>query len=166
MQLITALAAGLLLAGIVSSSAHADPCLGISLKIDSAGQDAAMSKTAFGYTITNVGPKACTVEGFPEIQFLDTKGQPVSAIRIKHENQGYFAPGGKPASVEVKPGGQAAFSIEMVSAPVADQPCQNAVEARVTLPHTETPSTFAGSFTSCGEAVSVTPLRPGPSPLQ
>ncbi|MGF7161386.1 hypothetical protein FHS85_003021 [Rhodoligotrophos appendicifer] len=157
---------GLLLITTSAVGAQAEPCSGLSLKVDASGQEAAMSKASYGYTVTNIGAKTCSLEGFPSVTLLDSKGQEITNIKVADSTSSYFTEDGKPGPVELEPGAVASFSIEMVSSAVAGEGCTTAVEARLTLPHTDIPSTFAGSFTSCGEAITVTPLRLGGDTIQ
>ncbi|WP_342641589.1 DUF4232 domain-containing protein [Rhodoligotrophos ferricapiens] len=144
--------------------AQAQPCSGLNLKIDSEGQDATNGANAFAYKITNIGAKSCTLDGHPRVELLDTKGQPISDMAIEPSDEAAGQEAERKTPVTMNPGDEAFFAIEFPTGRHTDD-CRNAVELRATLPGTEMPATFPGSFTACGP-VKVSPISADAQPLR
>ena len=156
----------LLAAAITIGNAHpafADPCSGLHLKVENGGQDARNGRLTFGYTIRNIGPDTCTLGGHPTIELLDTKGVQLASVDI---DEAPPTEGAGKEPLDLEPGDEAHFTLQFEAPKSAEgSDCAGAVELRATLPGTDMPATFAGSFSACG-TVTVSPIAPGASPLR
>lgn len=139
-----------------SSPARSDACSGLHLKIDRVGEDVGNGSRTFRFQIHNIGADACEITGAPAVELFDTRGGRLDVEVISP------AAGDKAEPVALAPGADAHFDVEFASPGDRDATCHDAVELRTIMPGTDMPSTFSGSFMSCGP-VKVSPIRSGTS---
>lgn len=137
-------------------------CSGAMLRLTSDQADALDAKRVAGFTLRNLGPRPCRLEGYPAIVLRDRAGGAVSGVRLEASEGGYFTRPGPPAAVALAPGGRAVFEVAWnVGPPTATSPaCVSADAMSVTAPGDATPLALALPIAPCGGRLRVTPVRP------
>ncbi len=72
--------------------------------------------------LKNVGPSACTVQGFPEIGVHGTNGRSIG-ISVTDDTTGLLGPGNPTTVVRLQPGQAAGFWLENHMGPNPNPPC-------------------------------------------
>lgn len=139
------------------------PCAGARLRLALEGGDAGMGNRVNTLSLTNTGPSACVIGGYPTVTVLDGTGAPLANVVAERGPDNYFNNSGAPRSVSLKPGGKAVFDLAWNVVPheaEGETVCPTAKTVRVNAPGDATPLDLAQTFTPCGGGVKVSPLRP------
>jgi hypothetical protein len=141
-----------------STTASALPCSTATLTL---AQDAAKSTAGAGssdlaYTLTNSGPTACTLDGFPDVVFFGPPTAAGAGARLSVKAQ---PSGAAPAKVTIDAGGAGAFYLVVGDVPVDGVGCFTVASIEVTPPGGTGALKVAGPLSSCGPSVGVTAIE-------
>lgn len=157
----------------VSRSPVVPECMAAELKVTESGSngagDTASGHTALALRFTNVGSRACSLQGYPGVEVSGPGG----ALNAQRTLRGYLGgdAGSSPAPVTVRPGGTTSALLEWLffprdgSATVTTRNCPGYHAARllVTAPDQTTSTVFAapGAVTPVCWGFEVHPVVPG-----
>lgn len=139
------------------------PCAAENLRLAVEGGDAGMGHRVTTLALRNTGPSACTVTGYPSVSLLDGDDKLLTGVRPVQAPGNYFAQGGAPTPVEIRPQHAAWFDLAWSVIPHEDRgetTCPSAKTVRVTAPGAASAIALPLAFTPCGGQVEVSPLRP------
>jgi hypothetical protein len=87
-------------------------------------------------TMTDTSSSTCTMYGYPGMQLLDTRGNPIPTTVVR--GQAHFpdpAANAGPSTVTLTPGAQATFSLQYSDVPVGPETtCPSSTKAEITPP--------------------------------
>ena len=138
------------------------PCVGARLRLSLEGGDAGMGNRVNTLALTNTGPSACVIGGYPTVGVLDGTGAPLANVVAERGPDNYFSKGSAPLTVSLKAGAKAVFDLAWNVVPheaEGETVCPTARTVRVTVAGDATPLDLAQTFTPCGGRVRVSPLR-------
>jgi hypothetical protein len=128
------------------------------------GQGAAGTITGL-VTITNAGPTACTVNGYPTMALFSGSGAPLTVTIVNGLTVTVSsAANAPPSSVSVAPASSAQFAYQFSDVPVGSQTsCPTSESASVTMPGSTTSSpSFQLAIGPCGNGtIKVSPVYAG-----
>lgn len=140
----------------------APPCTAASLSVGRAGGDAGAGNRVLVLGLTNTGPAACAVMGYPTVRLLDAAGKAIATVRSENTPSNYFRPEDQPALVTLAPRGGAYFDIASSAVPaeyLGESECPEAATVEVGVPGDAATLKLASPMTPCGRRVRVSPFR-------
>jgi len=138
----------------------ATPCRVSQLRLGAAGGDAGAGNRVGIVSVLNTGPAACGLAGYPALSLLDTRGRPITTLRID-QNPNTATP------VSIPPNGRAYFDVAWTVVPdesAGQTVCPSVGQIAVRLAGDATPLTLAMAFQPCGVRIRVNPYRSSADP--
>jgi hypothetical protein len=135
-------------------------CRSGDLTLAHASDDAGAGQREVVYSLTNNGPAACTLTGFPTLALIDAGGQQIASVTTVQSQDGDFAANGASATVTLTPKGQAVFRIRFTGISGAGKPCVNPAKVRVTPPGNTQAIEITDALQVCDTQVLLSPIRP------
>jgi hypothetical protein len=150
-----------------AASASWPRCTPGELRIAAQGTGAGLGHVGVLFTVHNVSPASCRLQGYPGLRLVTSGGKALPTTVHDAVTGTYLFPPVAPHRVALRPGGYAAFELEYEdnpSGPQSSEPystaCPAASQAEVILPGT-VGSVIPAPMAPCGGEVWVSPVIPG-----
>lgn len=138
----------------------ATPCQAANLRLGAAGGDAGAGNRVGIVSVLNTGPAACGLSGYPALSLLDTRGRPITSLRVD-QNPNTATP------VTIPMNGRAYFDVAWTVVPdesAGQTTCPSVAQLAVRIAGSPTPLTLAMAFQPCGARIRVNPYRSSADP--
>lgn len=132
------------------------------LQVASAGVATSAGTTHLRFSLTNGGPDACTLQGYPTVVLFGPSGAggagagsrlPLTDVHL----------GGPPQRVTIASGASADFVLSVAEVPVNGAACTTVASLQVSPPESSESLSLPDSFQACGTDVGVFPVTPSSS---
>ncbi len=135
-------------------------CRSGDLALAHVSEDAGAGQREVVYSLTNNGPAACTLTGFPTLTLISATGQKIDSVTAVQSEDGDFAGNGASPTVTLAPAGKGIFRIRFTGISGAGKPCVNPAKIRVTPPGNSQAIEIADGLQICDTEVLLSPIRP------
>jgi hypothetical protein len=144
------------------ASAATTQCVASDLKLTSLGQQGGMGHGELGFSLRNTSSKPCHTGGYPGVLFLDGAGRSLTT-RPTRVTRDFFGTT-QVVRITLSPGEAASFRLGTTHEAQGSATCTTAVGLQVIAPNDTATmrTTVPNGIYEC-EAVTVSPLRPGPT---
>ena len=134
-------------------------CHSNQLSVRPVSSSAGAGNRAVNYAFTNTSSSTCALKGYPGLELLNAKNQPIKGIQINWTQSTYFY-SAKPQLVTLAPGAQAYFQAAFNRIP-AGQSCTTSSKLKITPPNAYRSLTLNDQLTVCGGRINLTPVQRG-----
>lgn len=108
----------------ISGPAAAARCTLSDLQVHRIGSYAGLDESGGYYGLTNVGSRTCSLKGWPTVVAVKADGQRGTGTRVRETFYGPFKAPPRPPTVNLEPGGTAAFALTTGDSPLDNRlPC-------------------------------------------
>lgn len=159
--------------GAPSASARWPTCTPAGLRLAGFNAGVGLGNVATRITLTNVGRRGCTLEGYPRVVLVRHDGRPSATHDHPATMGAYLFAAVVPARVALRPGEVASFMLGSTDNPFGpdanspyDVACPPSVAVRVILRGTNEYGTARAPMSVCGGLVDVSPVVPGAAGLR
>jgi Protein of unknown function (DUF4232) len=143
-------------------------CATTQLSITATGTGAGLGHVGVLFTLRNISPVSCRLDGYPGLQLLGSDGQALPTTVVRAGSGAYLFPAVVPHWVALRSGAVSSFDLQYEDNPVgaaAGEPyataCPAATHVEVTPPNAAGHAVVAASMAPCGGQVLVSPVVPG-----
>lgn len=141
----------------------ATPCQAINLTLGIEDEQSGDGNRAYIFQLVNGAKDACTLDGYPGVQLLDTHLHPVS-IPVKQQTDAYFYTNAQPRLVTLASAATAYFVVDWFGSEYGSGTCPSAGYIQVMLPGVQAPGAevlfFPAPITTCAGGAAVSPIEP------
>jgi len=136
----------------------ATTCRTSQLALGRQGDRNGLGNFAVLYSLQNTSQQTCTLQGYPEIQLLDTNQQAMT-FTVNQQSSAYLYNMGEPQLMTLAPGQSGYFVVEWSAGPAS---CAGAAYLEVTPPGDQTRLQIADMLEICTGPVIVSPIGTSP----
>jgi Protein of unknown function (DUF4232) len=129
------------------------------LKITAGRSSGAAGSIGGIFILENTSAKTCTLEGYPGMQMLDAKGNPITTHVIRGSS--VVVPAIPVTLVKVAPGVRVSFRWGYSDVSSGPGLCPTSTSVEITPPNDYNHVTLAAAMSPCGGKITVSPVRPG-----
>lgn len=143
------------------------PCKGSELRLEAVATDAGAGNRLTTLAVTNLGPRACSLTGWPAVALLDAQGREAATVRVDQTPGPSLGVGQAPAPVELPARVKAYFDIGWNVVPhegQGERACPAVARVRATAPGDATALSVVQAMTPCGGRVRISPFRAAAEP--
>ncbi|MCU1489511.1 MAG: hypothetical protein JWM85_916 [Acidimicrobiaceae bacterium] len=130
------------------------------LQPSTGGTQTSAGTTHLTFVLTNSGPSACSLTGYPTLALFGASGAGGAGAGPKLAISDVQEPGSAKA-VELAPKGTASFVLSVSEVPVNGAGCSTVASLQITPPGASDSLSLPDSFQACGSSVGVYPLTAG-----
>lgn len=140
-----------------STPAHVAACSTGVLQVAAAGVATSAGTTHLRFSLTNGGPEACSLDGYPTVVAFGPSGAGGAGAGTRL-SLGDIDLGGPPQAVTVASGASAHFLLSIAAVPVNGADCVSVASLQISPPASSESLSLPDSFQACGTDLGVYPV--------
>jgi len=144
---------------VAVTPARAAPCRSGDLVLRRISEEAGAGQRQVSYAFVNQAQGACSLKGFPTLQWLDADGKPLSTVKVIQSEGAMFDTSGPPAEVTLAGGGRAVFHIAFTGIQQGSRACPASAKLHATPPGNSQILEIDDKVQPCTGQIRVGPVR-------